>query len=155
MVGYMNVCIFCHLYNLTYIKAFYICFIIHPIDIDEINRSNALNGTHCGHNSKTPVILSGSPFLQTIPVKTNISPYKDRTEQNMQTETLSYLKEHANHLELDGPLLVTQKGKARFVIQNAEDYEYQQETLALLKLLVLSDKSMEKETLSLDQAFDI
>jgi len=101
------------------------------------------------------VILPGSPFLQTISVKTNISPYKDRTEQNMQTETLSYLKEHANHLELDGPLLVTQKGKARFVIQNAEDYEYQQETLALLKLLVLSDKSMEKETLSLDQAFDI
>ena len=72
----------------------------------------------------------------------------------MQTETLSYLKEHANHLVLDGPLLVTQKGKARFVVQNAEDYEYQQETLALLKLLVLSDKSMEKETLSLDQAFD-
>ena len=101
------------------------------------------------------VILSGAPFLQTIPFKTNIGPYKDRTEQKMQTETLSYLKEHANHLELDGPLLVTQKGKARFVIQNAEDYEYQQETLALLKLLVLSDKSMEKETLSLDQTFDI
>lgn len=73
----------------------------------------------------------------------------------MQTETVSYLKEHANHLELEGPLLVTQKGKARFVIQNAEDYEYQQETLALLKLLVLSDKAVEKDTLSLDQAFDI
>ena len=71
----------------------------------------------------------------------------------MQTETLSYLKEHANHLELDGPLLVTQKGKTRFDVQNAEDYEYQQETLALLKLLVLSEKSSEKETLDLDQAF--
>jgi len=94
-------------------------------------------------------------LLQIIPIKTNISPYKDRTEQFMQTETLSYLKEHANHLELEGPLLVTQKGKARFVVQNAEDYEYQQETLALLKLLVLSDKSMEKDTLNLDQAFDI
>ena len=71
----------------------------------------------------------------------------------MQTETLSYLKEHANHLELDGPLLVTQKGKARFVVQNAEDYEFQQETLALLKLLVLSEKSLEKVTLSLEHAF--
>jgi PHD/YefM family antitoxin component YafN of YafNO toxin-antitoxin module len=71
----------------------------------------------------------------------------------MQTETLSYLKEHANHLELSGPLLVTQNGKARFVLQNAEDYEYQQETLALLKLLILSDKSLEKDTLSFDQAF--
>jgi len=71
----------------------------------------------------------------------------------MQTETLSYVKEHANHLELDGPLLITQKGKARFVIQNVEDYEYQQESLALLKLLVLSDKASQKEVLSIDQAF--
>jgi len=92
--------------------------------------------------------------LNTLPNKTIIRPYKDRRKEwSMQTETLSYLKEHANHLELDGPLLVTQKGKARFVVQNAEDYEYQQETLALLKLLILSDKSLEKETLSLDQAF--
>lgn len=72
----------------------------------------------------------------------------------MRTETLSYLKEHANHLELDSPLLVTQKGKARFVIQNAEDYEHQQETLALLRLLILSEKSANSEVLSLDQAFE-
>lgn len=71
----------------------------------------------------------------------------------MRTETLSYLKEHANHLELDSPLLVTQKGKARFILQNADDYDYQQDTLALLKLLLLSDKSLQSETLTLDQAF--
>ena len=58
----------------------------------------------------------------------------------MRTETLSYVKEHANHLEIDSPLLITQKGKARFVLQNVEDYEYQQESLALLKLLVISGK---------------
>ncbi len=52
----------------------------------------------------------------------------------MRTETLSYVKEHANHLELDNPLLITQKGKARFVLQNVEDYEYLQESLSLLKL---------------------
>lgn len=69
------------------------------------------------------------------------------------TETLSYVKEHANHLELDGPLLVTQKGKARFVIQNVEDYEYQQESLALLKLLVVSDKAAKEAALSIDQVF--
>jgi PHD/YefM family antitoxin component YafN of YafNO toxin-antitoxin module len=71
----------------------------------------------------------------------------------MRTETLSYVKEHANHLELESPLLITQKGKARFVLQNVEDYEYQQESLALIKLLVISDKSSREGILSLDQAF--
>jgi len=71
----------------------------------------------------------------------------------MHTETLSYVKEHANHLELDGPLLITQKGNARFVLQNVEDYEYQQESLALLKLMVISDQAAKKTHLSLDQAF--
>jgi PHD/YefM family antitoxin component YafN of YafNO toxin-antitoxin module len=71
----------------------------------------------------------------------------------MRTETLSYIKEHANHLELDSPVMITQKGKARFILQNVEDYEYQQESLALLKLLVLSDKTAEGNVLTIDQAF--
>ena len=71
----------------------------------------------------------------------------------MRTETLSYVKEHANHLELDSPLLITQKGKARFVLQNVEDYERQQESLALLKLLTLSDKQAKENSLTVDQAF--
>ena len=71
----------------------------------------------------------------------------------MRTETLSYIKEHANNLELDSPVMITQKGKARFILQNVEDYEYQQESLALLKLLVLSDKTSEGNDLTIDQAF--
>ncbi len=71
----------------------------------------------------------------------------------MRTETLSYLKEHANHLELDDPLLVTQKGKAKYVIQTVEDYEYKQESIALLKLLALSEKSLKKNALTLDEVF--
>jgi PHD/YefM family antitoxin component YafN of YafNO toxin-antitoxin module len=71
----------------------------------------------------------------------------------MRTETVSYLKEHANHLELDSSLLVTQKGQAKYVVQSVESYEYQQESLALLKLLVVSDASSEKGNLSLDEAF--
>lgn len=71
----------------------------------------------------------------------------------MHTETLSYVKEHANHLELDSPLLITQKGKPRFVLQNVEDYEYQQESLALLKLLVLSEKSAKENPLTIELAF--
>jgi PHD/YefM family antitoxin component YafN of YafNO toxin-antitoxin module len=72
----------------------------------------------------------------------------------MRTETVSYLKEHANHLELDSPLLVTQKGQAKYVVQSVESYEYQQESLALLKLLVVSDASSKKGNLSLDEAFE-
>ena len=72
----------------------------------------------------------------------------------MRTETLSYLKEHANHLELDSPLLVTQKGKARFVLQNAEDYNYQQESLALLKVLLVAEQKAKEEPLTLEQAFE-
>ncbi len=71
----------------------------------------------------------------------------------MRTETLSYVKEHANHLKLDSPLLITQKGKARFVLQNVEDYEHQQESLALLKLLTLSDKQAKLDSISVDEAF--
>ena len=71
----------------------------------------------------------------------------------MRTETLSYVKEHANHLELDSPLLITQNGKARFVLQNVEDYERQQESLALLKLLTLSDKQAKENPITVDQAF--
>jgi PHD/YefM family antitoxin component YafN of YafNO toxin-antitoxin module len=71
----------------------------------------------------------------------------------MRTETLSYVKEHANHLELDSPLLITQKGKARFVLQNVDDYERQQESLALLKLLTLSDKQAKENPITVDQAF--
>lgn len=71
----------------------------------------------------------------------------------MRTETLTYLKEHANNLELDSPLLVTQNGKARYVLQNADDYEFQQESLALLKLLNLSEHSAKSGTIGLDEAF--
>jgi len=71
----------------------------------------------------------------------------------MRTETLSYVKEHANHLKIDDPLLITQKGKARFVLQNVEDFEYQQESLALLKLLLISEKSAKSGKLTLEQAF--
>ena len=72
----------------------------------------------------------------------------------MHTETTSYLKENVNQLDLDAPLIITKDGKAAFVIQSIEDYEYQQESLALLKLLKLSEKSLNENPLSLDEAFE-
>ena len=72
----------------------------------------------------------------------------------MRTETLTYLKEHANHLELNEPLMITQNGKAKYVVQSVEDYDYQKESLALLKLLILAEHSAKSGLVSLDQAFD-
>lgn len=40
------------------------------------------------------------------------------------------------------------------MMQETRDYEYQQETLALLKLLLLSEQSLQSEELTLDQAFE-
>ena len=72
----------------------------------------------------------------------------------MKTETVTYLKENANSLELQEDLLVTKKGKPAYVVQSYADYEFHQETMALLKLLKLSEKSLSKEALSLDEAFE-
>ncbi|TDP40511.1 prevent-host-death family protein [Idiomarina aquatica] len=72
----------------------------------------------------------------------------------MKTETVTYLKENANSLELNEELLVTKKGKPAYVVQSFADYEFQQETLALLKLLKLSEKSLGDKRLSLDEAFE-
>ena len=73
----------------------------------------------------------------------------------MKTQTVSFMKEHVNHMELDDPILITQNGKPRFVLQDAKDYEYQQQTIALLKLINRSEKSARVDgLLSLDESFD-
>lgn len=72
----------------------------------------------------------------------------------MPTETLTYLKENANRLELNEPLFITQNGKTKYVIQSVEDYQYQKESLALLKLLNLAEHSAKTNLVDLDEAFD-
>ena len=72
----------------------------------------------------------------------------------MQTETVTYLKENANNLNLDEELLVTKNGKPSFVVQSYQDYQHLQDSIALLKLLTLSAKSRsDDEILSVEQAF--
>lgn len=65
------------------------------------------------------------------------------------------MKKYANHLELDKSLLVTQNGDPNYLRHDAADYE-QQQTLALLKLINLSEKSAASNgLLSLDEAFEV
>lgn len=62
---------------------------------------------------------------------------------------ISYLKSHAAEVLRDvtekrQPLVVTQYGEAKAVIQDITSYEQIHESLALLKMLALSTKSREE-----------
>jgi len=59
-----------------------------------------------------------------------------------QIKPISYLKAHAAEIVRDlgkrgTPLVITQNGEAKVVLQDIDSYERTQETLALLKILAL------------------
>ena len=65
-----------------------------------------------------------------------------------QVKPISYLKANAaevlDHLaEVREPMLITQNGEARAVIQDVASYQETQETLALLKILALGNRDVE------------
>ncbi len=66
-----------------------------------------------------------------------------------QIKPISYLKANAaeiiRHLGEDGdPLIITQNGEAKVIIQDIESYEQTQETMALLKILALGNRQIEE-----------
>ena len=66
-----------------------------------------------------------------------------------QIKPISYLKAHAaeilrNLSERREPMIITQNGEAKVVIQDIETYEQTQETMALLKILALGDRQIEE-----------
>lgn len=61
---------------------------------------------------------------------------------------ISYLKANAAQVlneiqEQRSPMIITQNGEAKAVIQNIADYERMQETMALLKVLALGKQQLE------------
>ena len=61
---------------------------------------------------------------------------------------ISYLKAHAAEIvrglgKQSAPLIVTQNGEAKVVIQDIADYEQTQEAMALLKILALGNRQIE------------
>ena len=65
-----------------------------------------------------------------------------------QIKPISYLKAHAAEivrtLSVQGePLVITQNGEAKVVLQDIESYEQTQETMALLKMLALGTRQIE------------
>lgn len=65
-----------------------------------------------------------------------------------QVKPISYLKANAAEVllqltELREPMVITQNGEAKAVIQDVASYEETQETLALLKILALGNQDIE------------
>ncbi|AMN47721.1 antitoxin, Phd family protein [Steroidobacter denitrificans] len=66
-----------------------------------------------------------------------------------QIKSISYLKANAADVlgELNAqrkPLIITQNGEAKAVLQDVASYEETQETMALLKILALGNKQIEQ-----------
>lgn len=66
-----------------------------------------------------------------------------------QIKPISYLKAHAAEIinelsEQRQPMVITQNGEAKMVIQDVKSYEETQETLALLKILALGNQHIEE-----------
>ncbi|MBI2959151.1 MAG: type II toxin-antitoxin system Phd/YefM family antitoxin [Betaproteobacteria bacterium] len=66
-----------------------------------------------------------------------------------QIKPISYLKANAAEIvrqlaEQREPLVITQNGEAKMVIQDVASYEETQETMALLKILALGNRQIEE-----------
>lgn len=70
-------------------------------------------------------------------------------ELSARIKPISYLKSHAaeivRHLhEQQEPLIITQNGEAKAVVQGIKSYEQEQATMALLKILALGNRQIEE-----------
>lgn len=66
-----------------------------------------------------------------------------------QIKPISYLKAHAAEIVRNlgkqrEPLIITQNGEAKVVIQDIESYEETRETMAMLKILALGVRQIEE-----------
>ena len=79
----------------------------------------------------------------------HISPEESVMKYSTQIKPISYLKANAAEVmrelaEQRKPLVITQNGEAKAVIQDVASYEETQETMALLKILALGNRQIEE-----------
>ena len=65
-----------------------------------------------------------------------------------QIRPISYLKAHASEIvrtlvDQGEPLVITQNGEAKVVLQDIDSFKKTQETMALLKMLALGNRQIE------------
>ncbi len=66
-----------------------------------------------------------------------------------QIRPISYLKSHAAEIvrtmsEQSEPLIITQNGEAKVVMQDVASFEHTQEAMAMLKILALGNRQIEE-----------
>jgi prevent-host-death family protein len=71
------------------------------------------------------------------------------SDMKLADQPITYLKSDAAQIVKDlaasgEPLLITQNGEAKLVVQDVQSYEDTQQTLALLKILALGQKDIEQ-----------
>ena len=67
-----------------------------------------------------------------------------------QIKPISYLKAHASEAvrtlgERGKPMVITQRGEAKVVVEDIDSFEKTQATMALLKILALGNRQMESD----------
>ena len=93
-----------------------------------------------------------TPSIAGRPLKdysVHFSPKEAHVKSSTQIKPVSYLKANAAEIvrelaEQRKPLVITQNGEAKAVIQDVASYEETQETIALLKILALGNRQIEE-----------
>jgi prevent-host-death family protein len=76
-----------------------------------------------------------------------------------QIKPISYLKSHASEIAKDvykngKTYIITQNGEAKFIVQDIVEYEKQQEKIALLKIIGMSEKQVQAgKVIPIEEAF--